>query len=161
MLEILVLHGIFEQIIKAIQVLYTNTTAAIYTPDGETQQIDIKAGILQGDTLAPFLFILVVDYILRVSVDQNTESGLEIQPRRSSRQPARHLTDTDVADDLPLISGTLANTQSLLTSLEKAANCVDLYLNESKTEYLNRCQIYDPDFSMKTLNVRELKCVQD
>ena len=78
MLEILALYGIPKQIIKAIRVLYTNTTATIYTPDGETQPIDIKAGILQGDTLAPFLFILVVDYILRVSVDQNTDKGLEI-----------------------------------------------------------------------------------
>ena len=61
MLEILALYGIPEQLIKAIQVLYTNTTATIYTPDGETEPIDIKAGILQGDTLAPFLFIIVVD----------------------------------------------------------------------------------------------------
>ena len=161
MREIVALYGIPEQLIKAIQVLYTNTTATIYTPDGETEPIDIKAGILQGDTLAPFLFIIVVDYILHMSVDQITEKGLEIQPRRSSRHPARHLTDTDFADDLALISGTLANAQSLLTSLEKAANCVGLYLNESKSEYLNHCQVIDPDFSMKTLNGRELKCVQD
>ena len=96
-----------------------------------------------------------------MSVDQITDKGLEIQPRRSSRHPARHLTDTDFADDLVLISGTLANAQSLLTSLEKAANCVGLYLNESKTEYLNHFQVVDPDISMKTLNGRELKCVQD
>ena len=111
--------------------------------------------------MVPFLFILVVDYILRVSVGQITDRGLEIQPRRNSRHPARHLTDTDFADDLALISGTLANAQSLLTSLEKAANCVGLYLNESKTEYLNFCQVNDPDFSMNTLNGRKLKCVQD
>ena len=152
MLEILALYGIPEQLIKAIQVLYTNTTATIYTPDGGTEPIDIKAGILQVDKLAPFLFIIVVDYIWRMSVDQITDKGLEIQPRKSSRHPARHLTDTDFADDLALISGTLANAQSLLTSLEKAASSVGLYLNESKTEYLNHCQVIDPDFSMKTLN---------
>ena len=79
--------------------------------------------------MAPFLFILVVDYILRMSVDQIPDKGLEVQPRRSSRYPARHLTDADFADDdLALISGSLANAQSLLSSLEKAANCVGLYL---------------------------------
>ena len=98
---------------------------------------------------------------LRMSVDQITDKGLEIQPKRSSCHQARHLTDTDFADDHALISGTLANAQSLLRSLEKAANCVGLYLNESSTEYLNHCQVIDPDFSMKTLNGRELKCVQD
>ena len=107
MLEILALYGIPEQLIKAIQVLCTNTTATIYTPDGETEPIVIKAGILKGDTLAPFLFIIVLDYILRMSVDQITDKGLEIQRRRSSRHPARHLTDTDFADDLALISGLL------------------------------------------------------
>ena len=80
MLEILALYGIPEQIIEVIQVLYTNTKATIYTSDGETQPTDIKEGILQGDMLAPFLFILAVDYILRVSVDQNTDKGFGIQP---------------------------------------------------------------------------------
>ena len=98
---------------------------------------------------------------MQVSVDQKTDEGLKIQPRRSSRHPVRHLTDADFADDLALISGTLANAQSLLTSLEKAANSVGLYLNESKTEYLNRCQVYDRVFSMKTVNGKELKCIQD
>ena len=46
--------------------LYTNNSATVLSPDGETESFDIKAGILQGDTLAPFLFIMAVDYILRV-----------------------------------------------------------------------------------------------
>ena len=93
MLDILALYGIPEQIIKAIQVFYTNTTATIYIPDGETQPIDIKAGILQADTLAPFLFIL--DYILRVSVNQNTDKGLEsIQEEVSATRLVILLTQT-------------------------------------------------------------------
>ena len=39
------------------------------TPAGETEPIDIMAGILQGDTLAPFLFIVVLDYVLLKSLD--------------------------------------------------------------------------------------------
>ena len=63
--------------IDAIRVLYTNTSSSVLTPDGETDPFDITAGILQGDTLAPFLFILVVDYILRLSVDTISEQGPE------------------------------------------------------------------------------------
>ena len=59
MFEILCLYGIPEPMIEAIRVLYTNTSSTIMTPDGETEPIDIIAGILQGDTLAPFLFIMV------------------------------------------------------------------------------------------------------
>ena len=76
MFEILQLYGIPLPIIDAIKVLYTNTSSSVLTHDGETSSFNITAGILQGDTLAPFLldtlapflFILVVDYIMRLSV---------------------------------------------------------------------------------------------
>ena len=67
MFEILGLYGIPTETIEAIKVLYTNTRSSIITPDGETESFDILSGILQGDTLAPFLFIIVIDYIMRIS----------------------------------------------------------------------------------------------
>ena len=66
MFEILKLYGIPEKIISAIKVLYTDTSSTILTHAGETPYFSIKAGILQGDTLATFLFIIVVDYVLRM-----------------------------------------------------------------------------------------------
>ena len=53
MFEILELYGIPPKIIDCIKVLYTDTSATILTPDGETEAFSILAGILQGDTLAP------------------------------------------------------------------------------------------------------------
>ena len=76
MFEILGLYGIPPPILNAIKLLYTNNTSTVLSPDGETAPIDIKAGILQGDTLAPFLFTIVVDYILRMSLDQSKEKGI-------------------------------------------------------------------------------------
>jgi hypothetical protein len=69
MFQILKLYGIPEEIITAIRVLYTNTKTRIITPDVETYFFDIVAGVLQGDTLAPFLFIIILDYVLRISLD--------------------------------------------------------------------------------------------
>ena len=137
MFEILGLYGIPQPIIEAIRVLYSNTSSTILTPDGETEPIDILAGILQGDTLAPFLFILVLDYVLRKSLDVNNSNGLQLHPSKSSRHPAVHLTDADFADDLALISNSIEQAQKLLNALESAANCVGLYLNDSKTEYMH------------------------
>ena len=160
MFEILKLYGIPDIIISAIRVLYTDTSSTILTSDGETPPFSIKAGILQGDTLAPFLFIIVVDYVLRMSVDTIKNKGYEIEPRRSTRHPAKHLTDTDFADDIALISESLVNAQSLLQSLEQASNCVGLYLNEKKTEYINKCSS-DSDFVIKTINNTLLNMVSD
>ena len=161
MFEILELYGIPLPIINAIKILYTNTSSTILTPDGETSSFPIEAGILQGDTLAPFIFIVVVDYILRMSIDKISDKGLQIHPRKCSRQPATYLTDTDFADDIALVSNSLDNAEALLNSLESAANCIGLYLNETKTEYINKCQTANNNFEIKTLNGKSLKQVDD
>lgn len=160
MFEILKLYGLPDDIISAIRVMYTDTNSTILSTDGETVSFPIKAGILQGDTLAPFLFIMVVDYVMRVSVDTISEKGCQLQPRRGSRKPAEYLTDTDFADDIALITRSLEHAQDLLQSLERASNCVGLYLNETKTELLNRCQT-DNQHPVKTLNGTSLKQVED
>ena len=38
--------------------------AKVHSPDGDTGFFDIVAGVLQGDTLAPYLFIICLDYVL-------------------------------------------------------------------------------------------------
>ena len=64
MIKILRAYGIPPNILRAIEKMYTNTQAKVITPDGETEQFEITAGVLQGDTLAPFLFIIVLDFAL-------------------------------------------------------------------------------------------------
>ena len=95
MFKILALYGIPAALIDAIKILYTDTSATVLSPDGVTEAFDICAGILQGDTLSPFLFINILDYVLGMSVDKINGNGLEIHRRKSSRNPAVHLTDTD------------------------------------------------------------------
>ena len=64
MIEILQAYGIPEGLVHAIETMYQNTIAQVLTPDGETEQYDITAGIMQRYTLAPFLFIIVLNYAL-------------------------------------------------------------------------------------------------
>ena len=45
--------------------MYKNTRAKVFSPDGESEFFEFLAGVLQGDTPAPFLFIIVVDYLMR------------------------------------------------------------------------------------------------
>ena len=77
-----------------------------------------------------------MDYVMHISVDSIKEKGLMYQPRKSSRYPALHITDADFADDIALLSDNLQGTQSLLSSLESAANCTGIHLNETKTEVM-------------------------
>ena len=65
MVKILKAYGIPTNLLRAIESMYTNTKTKVISPDGETDMFDITAGVLQGDTLAPFLFVIVLDYALR------------------------------------------------------------------------------------------------
>ena len=49
----------------------------------ETQYFDIVAGVLQGDMLAPYLFIICLDYVLRTLIDKIRENGFELKKKRS------------------------------------------------------------------------------
>ena len=50
--QILLGYGLPEEIVAAIMMLYRNNMVK------DTVYFDIVAGVLQGDTLAPYLFII-------------------------------------------------------------------------------------------------------
>ena len=60
LMEILKASGVPKEIVKAIEVLYVNTTAQVLSPEGDTDFFNIYAGVLKGDTLAPYLFIVAL-----------------------------------------------------------------------------------------------------
>ena len=62
MFKILKAYDIPPRRLSAIESVYTNTRAAVVTPSGISDQFKIISGALQGDTLAPFIFIIVLDY---------------------------------------------------------------------------------------------------
>ncbi|KAL5253695.1 hypothetical protein ACHWQZ_G013464 [Mnemiopsis leidyi] len=120
--HILSLYRIPAPIIKAIRLLYDSAKSRVETSDGLTEFFETLISVLQGDTLAPFLFIIVLDIILRNCM--SPEHGLTITPRQSRRIPAVTVTDLDFADDLALLSNTIQEAQSLLNNLEIAAEKV-------------------------------------
>ena len=70
----------------------------------DTDFFDIITGVLQGDTLAPYLFILCIDYILRISIDRIKENGFPLKKAKSKWYPTESTTDADYADDQALLA---------------------------------------------------------
>ena len=97
--QILLSYGLPKETVTAIMMLYRNTKIKVHSPDGDTDYFDIVAGVLQGDTLAPYLFIICIDYVLRTSTDKNKENGFKLTKGRSRRYLAKTTTDADYADD--------------------------------------------------------------
>ena len=103
MMKILKAYCVPPRLLSAIEKMYENTRAKVITPDGETDFFQIKAGVLQGDTLAPYLFAIVLDHVLRKTfLGRESELGFKLQRQRSRRNPAVIVTDLDFADDLAL-----------------------------------------------------------
>ena len=134
--QILLAYGLPEETVAAIMILYRNTKVEVRSLDGDTDYFDIVAGVLQGDTLAPYLFIICLDYVLRTSIDNIRENGFELTKKRSRRYPAKTITDADYADDIALLANTPNQAETLLHSSERAAAGIGLHVNAHKTEFM-------------------------
>ena len=105
------------------------------TPDGETDFFQIIDWVLQRDTLAPYLFAIVLDYIMRKTYQgREEELGFHLQKRQNQCVPPTTVTDLDFADDLALITEETEQAQEVLTRLEQEAGKVGPHCNAKKTE---------------------------
>ena len=111
--------------------------------------------MLLGDTLAPYFFIICLDYVLRTSIDKIKENDFKLTKKRNRRYPAKSITDADYADGIDLMANTPAQAETLLHSLERAAAGISLHVNAHKTEYMCFNQIDD----ISTQNGSTLKLV--
>ena len=85
--------GLPDKLIAGIKTIYDNPEKFVLSPDGATDSFFTITGILQGDTLAPYLFILVVDYIFRISLDPINNNRLTLQERKFTYHSSKHYTD--------------------------------------------------------------------
>ena len=115
--------------------LYRNTKVKVRSPYGVTDYFDIVAGVLQVDTLAPYLFIICLDYLLRTSIDKMKDDGFKLTKERI-RYSAQTITDSNYADDIALLANTPAQAETQIHSLEWEAAGIGLHVNAHKTEYM-------------------------
>ena len=138
MFKILQAYGILDILVTAIKNMYINTQAKVLSADGETRSFDIQAGVLQGDTLAPYLFVIVIDYVLRRPIANNEKKfGFTLVKRQSRRIKLSVVKDCDFVDDIVLMSNEINQAQTLFNKIEEVAKKVGLHINGEKTKYLS------------------------
>lgn len=122
--------GCPRKLVTVIRKLYENSTISLrLSSDGElAPEIKQKRGIRQGSSLSPCLFVLAMDYCLRVFQSTCVEKGL----------PSHENTWTAYADDVADKSISEEEATEALQQLEAASAFVGLRLNVAKTEVLAR-----------------------
>ena len=115
--QILLAYGFPKETVAAIMMLYKKTKIKVHSLNRDTDYFDILAGVLHGEKLAPCLFIICLDYVLRMSIDLMEENSLKLAKERSRRYPAQTIMDADYADDISLFANTPTQAESLPLSL--------------------------------------------
>ena len=101
--QILLDYGLPKETIAAIMMLYRKTKVKVRSQDGDIDYFEFVAVVLQGDPLAPYLFIICLDYVLRTFIDKMKDNGFKLTKERSRRYPIQTITDTDYVDDIALL----------------------------------------------------------
>ena len=94
-------YSVSELLIANVMQFCIGTSVIVATAHGNTEIFSTTSGVLQGDSLAPFLFITLLDYVLREMLLNNID-GFTITPPRSSRYPAFQIGAPVYADDIAI-----------------------------------------------------------
>ena len=121
-------YGIPEKIINIIKALYQDFECAVLDNGETTEWFKIKTGVKQGCSMSGFLFLIIVDWIMRRTV-RNGETG--IRWRFTSK-----LDDLDFADDLALLSSKREHIQTKSDRIAEEASRVGLKININKSKVM-------------------------
>ena len=159
--------GVPPELINAVFSVMNGHQIIVKTEDGLSEPIPIHAGVLQGDTLAPFLFIVALDFVMRIAIsDQDgvplvaPRSQANILRRTRGDNNPRTIADLMFADDIILFCSTLHQARAMLHRLEAAALLIGLKINagKDKTEYFSIGEIKDEEniFSLSLTDGRPI-----
>ena len=89
-------YGVPEEMTKIIKNLYEGLTCRVVHGNQLTDAFPVRTGVRQGCLLSPFLFLMAIDWVMKVST-RNTRNGIQWTP-------FTQLDDLDFADDIALLS---------------------------------------------------------
>ena len=118
--EVLERKGVDGTYVRIIQDMYEGVTTKIKTRMGVSESFEVKVGVHQGSALSPYLFVLVLDELLK---------GVRLEV------PWCML----FADDMVLMAETEQEVEGLLEQVRMALESKGLRVNREKTEHMESC----------------------
>jgi hypothetical protein len=109
-----------------IKHIYESATLKVNVNDWETETVNVRRGVRQGDSISPKLFTLALESVFQ-KVDLQ-EKGLKID--------GQYLSHLRFADDIVLFSSDINELQAMLRQLNRMSEAVGLQMNLNKTKVM-------------------------
>ena len=115
--------------------MYSDTSACVSTELGPTEWFENASGVFQGDTLSSYLLIVLLDYVLKKTLQDDV--GFVVYKRNGSRHPAIHIGVLAYADDICLLVESIDDVECSLHRVETSAAEIGLTINYNKTKAMH------------------------
>lgn len=122
-------QGVPDKLLNIIQSMYRDAKCRVFHRGQLGREFNVASGVKQGCILSPFLFLLVLDWVM--SKVNNSPRGIPWQHLRMTR-----LEDLDYADDICLMSQTRQGLEEKLNRLVHYGSQVGLKINVAKTKLM-------------------------
>ena len=109
--------------------MYSDTSACVSTELGPTEWFKTTSGVLQGNTLSPYLLIVLLDYALKKKLQGDV--GLVVRKRNGSRHPDIHIGARAYADDICLLAESIDDVECSLHRHETSTAEIGLTINHN------------------------------
>ena len=121
-------YGVPKKLVNMIKNSYEGMSCRVIHEGQLTKNFEVRTGVRQGCLLSPFLFILVIDWVMKTATKEK-RNGIQWTM-------LTQLDDLDFADDLALLSHSHRQIQDKTTELALISERVGLKINKRKTKIL-------------------------
>jgi len=159
-----------HKVLRLLENLHTNTHASVRAYGQLSDPFPVTNGVRQGCVLAPALFNIFLDHILRVAL-ANSPDGITIRytknnPRITinnrvtrSEEFDELIRELEYADDMAIICDSAAGLSRLVIRLDQVTQAWGLCISQEKTKILTIDRTANAPTPNITLRGEQLECV--
>ncbi|GFR70006.1 reverse transcriptase SR3-left [Elysia marginata] len=141
-------YGIPKKIISIIKCNNQDMKCKVAHACQLSDSFEVKTGVCQGCLLSPFLFLLVIDWIMKTTT-QGRNNGIQWTL-------TTHLDNLDFADDIALLYHNNRQMQDKTSHLELTSAQTGLKINTKKTELMKLNTAVNTPITVAGASIREV-----